>query len=478
MGDPVSYADDKWEEFTSETDTFTGNSRIGSVGGQRYDLWRVAWEEFQEEPLAGVGEGSYDFGYYRLRRTDRNTSDPHSQPFRLLSETGIVGTLLFLAFLVFLAIAIARAARAANFADRRVIAGLAAAGAAVVGQSLTDWLWLIPTVMGLGILALALAAQPRGRTDDRPAPLGLGGHGDRVRMVGRLAAAAAMTAAAVSVALLFLSDLNVRQARAELEDGTAQGQLDAARRAEDLNPIAVTPLYLQASALEGFGDRDAARDALREALEQEPDNFVTLALLGDLEIRAENLPDARPYYQRAYELNPMDVGLRELAEELGLEEDQEVGAEIPLSSATDFDPQGTSGEHPELTGLAIDSNPTGTAWSTESYTDGAFDKDGVGIYVETNRAVVADEVQLKLAGSGSDVEVYAAPGADEAPEEIEGWTRVGRASDLGTEATIRLEDHTPSSLYLIWLTKLPIEEGGSDAVQEISDIRVFSPKEG
>jgi O-antigen ligase len=477
VGDPISYADDKWEEFTSETETSTGSSRIGSVGGQRYDLWRVAWEEFEDEPLAGVGEGSYDFGYYRLRRTDRNLSDPHSQPFRLLSETGIVGTLLYVAFLVFLAIAIARAARAANFVDRRVIAGLAAAGAAVVAQTLTDWLWVIPTVMGLGILALALAAQPRGRAEDRPAPLGLGGHGDRLRMVGRLAAAAAMTAAAVSVALLFLADLNVRQARAELEEGTAQGQLDAARRAEDLNPIAVTPLYLQASALESSGDRDAARDALREALEQEPDNFVTLALLGDLEIRAENLPDARGYYQRAYELNPMDVGLRELAEALGLGEDEEVGAEIPLTSATDFDPQGTGGEHPELTSLAIDSNPTGTAWSTESYTGGAFDKDGVGIYVATASAVVAEEVRLRLASPGSDVEVYAAPGAEEAPEEIEGWTRVGRASDLGTEATVRLEDHTPSSLYLVWLTELPIEEGGSDAVQEIRDIRLFSPLE-
>ena len=163
----------------------------------------------------------------------------------------------------------------------------------------------------------------------------------------------------------------------------------------------------------------------------------------------------------------------------GLGEDEEVGGrtEVRLSSATDFDPQGTSGEHPEETGLAIDSNPTGTAWSTESYTDGAFDKDGVGIYVEANRAVVAEEVRLRLASSGSDVEVYAAPGAEEAPEEIEGWTRVGRASDLGTEATVRLEDHTPSSLYLVWLTKLPIEEGGSDAVQEISDIRVFSPQE-
>jgi O-antigen ligase len=315
IGNPADYADEKWDEFTSsETNAVTGTTRLGSVGGQRYDLWRVAWEEFQEQPVAGVGEGSYEFGYYRLRDTDRNLSDPHSQVFRLLSETGLIGTALFLAFLVFLGVALARAARAATIGDRRVIAGLAAAGTVVIGQTLTDWLWLIPTVMGLGVLALALAAQPRGRAGDGPEPLQMGGHGDRVRLIGRFAAAAGLAVAAVSIALLFLSDLSVRQARADLEGGDVRAQLDEARRAEDLNPLSVTPLYLQASALESLGERNAARNVLQEALEQEPDNFVTLALLGDLQIRGGEVQDARAYYARAYELNPMDVGLRELSQ--------------------------------------------------------------------------------------------------------------------------------------------------------------------
>jgi tetratricopeptide (TPR) repeat protein len=283
------------------------------VGGQRYDLWRVSWEEFKDNPVAGVGEGNYEFDYYRLRRTDRNLSDPHSQVFRLLSETGIVGTLLFCGFLVLLGIAIARAAMEATLEDRRVIAGLAAAGTVVVGQAVTDWLWLIPTVMGLGLMALVLAAQPRGRESDRPEPLALGPQDDRLRLAGRIASAVALAAAVVSITMLFLSDLNVRQARAELDSGTPQQQLDSARQAEDLNPVSVTPLYLQASALETMGDRRAARRALREALAEEPGNFVTLALLGDLEVRAGNQRAARAFYRRAYALNPMDVGLRELS---------------------------------------------------------------------------------------------------------------------------------------------------------------------
>ena len=39
-------------------------------------------------PLQGVGEGNYAFGYYEQRKTDRNLTDPHSLPVRLLAETG------------------------------------------------------------------------------------------------------------------------------------------------------------------------------------------------------------------------------------------------------------------------------------------------------------------------------------------------------------------------------------------------------
>jgi O-antigen ligase/polysaccharide polymerase Wzy-like membrane protein len=313
IGNPVTYTEDKWDEFTRTDSATTGSTRLGSVGGQRYDLWRVALSEFDSQPLAGVGESNYAFDYYEERRTDRNLSDPHSLPFRLLSETGIVGTLVFVGFLVALGIAIARSARSTLPSEQRIVAGLAAAGTVVIGQAMTDWLWLIPAVVGLGLLSLALAAIPRGRAEDRPPPLPLGPHGHRWRRLGRYASAALLAAAAVSIGFLFLSDLYVREARTELDDGSTAAQLSAARRAEDLNPVSVTPLYLQASALESEGEGDAARKVLLEALAQEPKNFVTLALLGDLQVRAGELGDAADYYQKASELNPLDIGLQQLA---------------------------------------------------------------------------------------------------------------------------------------------------------------------
>ena len=92
-----------------------------------------------------------------------------------------MGTLLFAVFLVGIGVAIARSARSCPPGRQAGRRRAAAAGAAVIGQAMTDWLWLIPTLMGLGLLALTLAALPRGRTEDRPRPLDLGKHGDRWR---------------------------------------------------------------------------------------------------------------------------------------------------------------------------------------------------------------------------------------------------------------------------------------------------------
>jgi hypothetical protein len=314
IGNPVSYASDKWDEFTDLDTTTSTSTRLGTVGGQRYDLWRVAWEEFESAPIGGVGEGNYAFDYYEKRRTDRNLDDPHSLPFRLLSETGIVGFLLFSGVIVALGIGVVRSARNSPPNDRRIIGGLAAGGAVVVGQSLTDWLWLIPTVTGLGLLSLALAAVPRGRAGDRPAPLQLPWFKDRGRKVARFGIAALLTGVAVSVVILFLSDLYIREARDE-QGRSASAQLSAARTAADLNPVSVVPLYLQASALEAEGNRSEARDVLQDALSKEPDNFVTLALLGDLQVRDGELADAARYYDKASDLNPRDIGLQQLAEQ-------------------------------------------------------------------------------------------------------------------------------------------------------------------
>ena len=301
-GNPVSYAEEKWDEFTETESSAAGGTRLGTVSGPRYDIWRVAVDQFGDVPLAGAGEGSYRFAYYRERRTDRNLDDAHSLPLRLLAELGLIGSALFALWLAALGAAIAGAARLAPSGGRAWIAGLAAAGAVVVAQCAVDWLWLIPALFGLAVLALGLAA--RGEEDAlEPRPWGV---------APRALLGVALLLAFFAVGALFLANAYVRKAR-EQSATSAAASLSSARTAASLDPLSVTPLYLQAAALESEGRRREAREALADALELEQDNFVTLGLLGDLEVRAGNEAVARDYYRRALVLNPLDTGLRELS---------------------------------------------------------------------------------------------------------------------------------------------------------------------
>ena len=76
-------------------------------------------------------------------------------------------------------------------------------------------------------------------------------------------------------------------------------------------------------------------------------------------------------------------------------EEPEDGAAAPieLAAVNDFDPEGTSGEHGSEVGVATDGNPSGTSWTTETYTSGpevtATGKSGVGIYVDAGEPVEA-----------------------------------------------------------------------------------------
>jgi tetratricopeptide (TPR) repeat protein len=305
VGDPIDYADAKIEEFSDvEPAATTGATRLGSVGGQRSDLWRVALDEFGKHPVLGAGAESYRFAYYEERRTDRNLSDSHSLPLRLLADLGLLGTALFAIWLLAGAAAIMRRARSASPSERLWLAGLSAAGVTVLAQCLTDWFWLLPGLLGLAVLALGLAAGDEAVAE----PVA-----SRAWSGGRAAAAAGLAAVAIGVGFLFLADLYIRKARVEAPR-SAGAALSAARTAAWFNPVAVSPLYLEASALESQGRRNEARHALEEALEQEPRNFVTLGLLGDLETRAADEREARRRYREALALNPLDVGLRTLSE--------------------------------------------------------------------------------------------------------------------------------------------------------------------
>jgi hypothetical protein len=326
-GNPVAEVQAKWRQFKSLQTTSTSTTRYTSAGGQRYDLWRVALLELRANPVGGVGEGAYEFGYYRMRRSDRNLNDPHGLLFQIGAELGVVGLLLFACIPFGLLASLRRWWGLASLEARRSACGLTAVGATFLGQSLVDWMWRIPGLTALGLLCPAVAvallagsasAADATRQGHTPAHNGQE-HQVAIATVRRggwrwrrMAAASGLLAALVLVLCLYLSDVYVRRARDELGRSTV-AQLADARTAAALDPWAVDPHYLESSALETQGSRPAAFAQLQDARRLEPSSLVPLGLLGDFEARGGHYARARAYYREALARDPLDTGLQQLA---------------------------------------------------------------------------------------------------------------------------------------------------------------------
>ncbi len=306
VGNPVTEARAKWNEFTDLQTIATGTTRYTNAGGQRYDLWRVAVNELAAHPVGGVGAGNYAPRYYESRRNDRNLDDPHGLLFQVGAELGLLGLAALAAFLFGLAATVRSGWARLDDDERRAAAAMLATGAVLMGQSLVDWMWRIPGVAAIGIFALGLSmaivargTEPVVRTVGMP-------------VVRRVALAGPVAVLSVLVLLTYLSDFYVRRARAE-RGVDPVAQLSAANRAHTLNPTRLPPYYLKASALESLGRRAEARRALLDALERVPEDFTTLGLLGDFDARSGNYAAARRWYAKALARNPLDVGLQQLA---------------------------------------------------------------------------------------------------------------------------------------------------------------------
>jgi serine/threonine-protein kinase len=159
--------------------------------------------------------------------------------------------------------------------------------------------------------------------------------------------------------------------------------------------------------------------------------------------------------------------------EIGSGDDGGAAIALAENSAKDFDPFGGDGEHPEITQLAVDNNPTGTAWSTSNY-DIGLEKPGVGIYVDAGKEVEVSAAELRLSAAGSDIEIRSAPGELSPPRTLDGWPVIGEEAGAGTEASISTPNAEPSRFYLVWLTKLPRAEQGGGFAAEISNIRLVA----
>jgi O-Antigen ligase len=284
-----------------------GGARFFAGGGNRYDYWRVALIEFRSAPIAGVGAGNYQPGYYLHRRTIEAIQQPHSLELQTLAELGLVGGLLLAVFLIAVALGFTRTARAA-VRDQVARWVAVAAGGIFVGwliQTSVDWMHLIP---GLTAIALAAVAALLVRSD---VP------GAAFSTRARVAIAALATAVAVAGVVTVAPQVLAVHARSSAEHALAEGRPRAvivdATRALDYDPNSVQALVLRAAGFARLHAFAPTLADLKRAIGLEPHNWATWALLGDLLTRRGEPAAARAAYAHALALDPLDTSLKAAA---------------------------------------------------------------------------------------------------------------------------------------------------------------------
>jgi tRNA A-37 threonylcarbamoyl transferase component Bud32 len=155
------------------------------------------------------------------------------------------------------------------------------------------------------------------------------------------------------------------------------------------------------------------------------------------------------------------------------------GSTVAIAVATDYDPEGDGEEDPATVNLAVDGNPTGTAWSTEHYDTDTFagtktgPDPGVGLYLTTKSAAKPSRLVVRTPTPGWDAEIFAA--ASGPPEELSEWGEpVGEVTDAATTQEVDLNVSSPAKYFLIWFNKAaPARDQEGRFQVEISDVKLL-----
>jgi hypothetical protein len=306
VGNPASFAREKWDDFAhSYSFTEEGSRFGGSLSGQRYEEWRIAWGQFLDHPVLGAGADNFAAAYLAEREDNfHEPRHPHSLPLRLLSQTGVVGALLFV---VGLGAAGFAALRNRTRLDPLVGGSLAACVAACaywLVQGAVDVLWEIPAVAGPALGLLGLAASRLYAQSEPASASGPGRPSLSARSLARAAATAlVLGGASVMLALPWLSSLYANSG-ARVWRADPQLAYDRLERAADLAPLSAEPLVIEGSIALRRGELEHARAVFARALERDPTSWYAHLELGLLEGSTGAYPAARRELAASLRLNP------------------------------------------------------------------------------------------------------------------------------------------------------------------------------
>ncbi len=265
------------------------NQRLFSIASNgRTETIGVAWDVGSENVLAGTGAGTFEYVWYERRPSGQVVRDAHSLYAETYGELGATGLALLLAALAVPAIAAVRGRRS------RFVAPAFGAYLAWVAAAGLDWHWEMVGLTTTALLAgsVALLAVERGSAEPVHA-------GSRLSLFGLTA----------TLSVLAVWSLVGNQALFAGREAVARGQWrearDDARLAQELLLWSHEPELVLGEAAAGLGDRDRALADYREAVAQDPRNWVAWLHLAQVARGAERAAA----YDRVRELNPRDEDL-------------------------------------------------------------------------------------------------------------------------------------------------------------------------
>jgi O-antigen ligase/polysaccharide polymerase Wzy-like membrane protein len=301
IGNPVTRAASAWDEFRAGPQVLPADSsRFSNLGSNRYDIWRVALNEFVSSPVHGVGVDNFATDQIRERRTLEEPRYPHSVELRVLAQTGIIGTVLFAGFVVAALKAVWRArSRQGPFA--RALAGtLVVTFAYWLAHGSVDWFWEFPALAAPAFACLATASR-------LGAPPGDGLDRAQARFA-RLLLATLVATIAVTLASFVPPWLAARYVKAATHGWRADPSASyvALGRARRLNFLSDRPDVFMAAIAARRHEWARARAAFERALERNPNNWYARLELGVLDAMTNRRESALGQLREADRLNPRE----------------------------------------------------------------------------------------------------------------------------------------------------------------------------
>jgi hypothetical protein len=296
---PVDRVEDAWRDFKGDKQPAAASNFAHGFTTNRYDIWRVALNEFRDSPVVGLGADNFATQYIEARRSNEEVLSPHSLELRTLVQLGLVGGVLLAGFVAFALTAALRGPFESPLA-RPLAGALVVVFAYWAVHGSIDWFWDVPALTCPALAALAIAAGV-GRRERA-------GGGARLGPAPAVAGVLAVLAAATSLIFPWLAEKEMQQAAGSWrrDPGEAFAQLE---RASALNPLSERPDLLAGAIASRVDDTKTMRRSFERVLVRNSYNWYAQLELGLLagsegrrEIALERLAAAR-------KLNPREPAI-------------------------------------------------------------------------------------------------------------------------------------------------------------------------